>query len=285
MKAKLFVFLLGVFASVFSFAQTDSITVKNTQWNIQHIAPGVDLKQYAFQKNLFKANQYVSILDIKPSRKLFFDLAYQPLALVFTSKYGDSTHSIAALNGTFFDTKNGGSVDFIKSNGQVINENHLDKNNKRARHQQAALVFKNGHLKIAKWNGSNDWEKHLKGQDVMLTGPLLLFHKQKEALDTGAFNYLRHPRTAIAITKNKHILFITVDGRDEHAAGMSLYELTDLIRWLNSKDAVNLDGGGSTTLWVAGQPENGVVNNPSDDKKWGHQGERKVANAVLLKYR
>jgi exopolysaccharide biosynthesis protein len=283
MKAKLLVLLFAL-SSVFSFAQTDSITVQTAQWIVQTIAPGVELKQYAFPNNLFKSNQYVSILDIKPSHKLFFDLAYQPKELVYTSRYGDSTHSIAALNGTFFDTKNGGSVDFIKSDGQIISENNLDKN-KRARHQQAALVFKNGHLKIAKWNGSSDWEKHLKGQDVMSTGPLLLFKKQKEALDTGAFNYLRHPRTAVAITKNKHVLFIAVDGRDEHAAGMNLYELTDLIRWLNGKDGVNLDGGGSTTLWVAGQPENGVVNNPSDDKKWGHQGERKVANAVLLKYR
>lgn len=64
---------------------------------------------------------------------------------------------------------------------------------------------------------------------------------------------------------------------------MSLFELSKLMRWLKSDDAINLDGGGSTTLWINNQPENGVVNYPSDNKKWDHEGERKVANVVLLK--
>jgi exopolysaccharide biosynthesis protein len=64
---------------------------------------------------------------------------------------------------------------------------------------------------------------------------------------------------------------------------MTLFELTKLTRWLKSDDAINLDGGGSTTLWINNYPENGVVNYPTDNKKWDHAGERKVANVVLLK--
>jgi exopolysaccharide biosynthesis protein len=44
-----------------------------------------------------------------------------------------------------------------------------------------------------------------------------------------------------------------------------------------------MDGGGSTTMWVKNQPDNGVVNYPSDNKKWDHYGERKVANVILVR--
>ena len=64
---------------------------------------------------------------------------------------------------------------------------------------------------------------------------------------------------------------------------MRLFELTKLMRWLNANDAINLDGGGSTTLWINNYMGNGVVNYPTDNKKWDHEGQRKVANVVLLK--
>jgi exopolysaccharide biosynthesis protein len=66
---------------------------------------------------------------------------------------------------------------------------------------------------------------------------------------------------------------------------MNLFELTKLIRWLHASDAINLDGGGSTTLWINNYKDGGVVNFPTDNKKWDHEGERKVANVVLLKKR
>ena len=112
-----------------------------------------------------------------------------------------------------------------------------------------------------------------------MTGPLLVLHKQSEPLDTGEFNRVRHPRSAIALYSKKKIVFITVDGRHENAAGMSLHELTKIMHWLKVKDGINLDGGGSTTLWLQSQ---GVVNYPSDNKKWDHEGERKVANVLLI---
>jgi exopolysaccharide biosynthesis protein len=65
-----------------------------------------------------------------------------------------------------------------------------------------------------------------------------------------------------------------VDGRSELADGMSLYELQDYLLDLGCTDAINLDGGGSTTLWTNSQ---GVVNSPSDKS-----GERPVANVLLI---
>ena len=69
-------------------------------------------------------------------------------------------------------------------------------------------------------------------------------------------------------------MFVAIDGRSKSAEGMSLNEAQKYLVSLGCVNAINLDGGGSTTLWIK---NGGVVNHPSDDT-----GERDVANAVLL---
>jgi exopolysaccharide biosynthesis protein len=81
------------------------------------------------------------------------------------------------------------------------------------------------------------------------------------------------------------LLLLTVDGRSAESHGMSLPELTDFLLELGCRNAVNLDGGGSTTMWLAGRLFNGVVNMPSDNKRFDHEGERSVANAVVIRRR
>jgi exopolysaccharide biosynthesis protein len=284
MKSILVTLLIAGCLSGKALAQNDSITVVKADWKKEKIAPGVRLKTHWFNKqNLFEANQNISILEIKPNKNLMLDLGYDARTNTITSEFGRTTNSIAALNGTFFDIANGGSVDYIKSDGVVINENRLGKTGERAGHQKSALVFNKGKLSIAKFSGDSDWERSLQGEDIMVSGPLLIHNKLEEDLDSNAFNKTRHPRTAVALTKNKRVLLITVDGRHENSAGMSLFELTQLMRWLKARDAINLDGGGSTALWIKGYGENGIVNYPTDNKKWDHYGERKVANVILVK--
>jgi hypothetical protein len=83
----------------------------------------------------------------------------------------------------------------------------------------------------------------------------------------------KNPRTAIGVTANGGILMVVVDGRRPNwSVGLSLRKLAKLMRGLGAVQALNLDGGGSTTMVV----ENEVVNKPSD----GHL--RNVSNAVLV---
>ncbi|HEY6566178.1 MAG TPA: phosphodiester glycosidase family protein [Actinomycetota bacterium] len=84
----------------------------------------------------------------------------------------------------------------------------------------------------------------------------------------------KNPRTAIGVKANGTILLVTVDGRKGSSVGMTLIQLGKYMRTLGSVSAVNLDGGGGSTMWVDGQ---GVVNDPSD-----RSGERAVTNAVLV---
>ena len=284
-KKRLITILLSLYLLP-GFAQNaDSVSVVKTNWQKTKIARQVKLFRHHFDKNsLFGANENISFIEVKNSgRKAVFALAAEEKELIKTSDFGKRETAIAALNGNFFDVKDGGSVDYVRVNGKVINTNRPDKNNNRAKHQQAAVVIEKGKIAIKKWDGTADWETKLREENVLLNGPLLTYYEQNENLDTTSFTRLRHPRTCLGIKPNGRVILLTVDGRNENSAGMSLPELTKLMNWLGCTSAINFDGGGSTTLWIDGMPDNGVINYPTDNKKWDHNGERKVANVVLVK--
>ncbi|MGH7501925.1 MAG: phosphodiester glycosidase family protein [Longimicrobiales bacterium] len=88
-----------------------------------------------------------------------------------------------------------------------------------------------------------------------------------------AFAEQRHPRTALGWSDDRWF-WVVVDGRQHpYSDGMTLPELAHLFQRLGATNAMNLDGGGSSTLVAKGQ----VMNRPSDQ-----QGERPVGNALSL---
>jgi exopolysaccharide biosynthesis protein len=83
----------------------------------------------------------------------------------------------------------------------------------------------------------------------------------------------RAPRTAVGVTGDGKLLLIAVTGRQAyHSIGVTLEELAHIALELGAKDAMNLDGGGSSTMVVRDY----VMNTPSDGR------ERKVADAILV---
>ncbi|MCA9525460.1 MAG: phosphodiester glycosidase family protein [Myxococcales bacterium] len=85
---------------------------------------------------------------------------------------------------------------------------------------------------------------------------------------------VRHPRTAVGLSADRRQLILAVvDGRTAQSVGMTCAELGRLMRDLGADTAMNLDGGGSSTLWTS---RDGVVNRPSDGSP------RTVANHLAL---
>ena len=87
-----------------------------------------------------------------------------------------------------------------------------------------------------------------------------------------AFSSTSHPRTALGMTSDNKLLLATIDGRQPISGGISLPNLSALMRQYGAVNAINLDGGGSTTLSVKGL----IINSPSEGV------ERPVANALLV---
>jgi hypothetical protein len=95
-----------------------------------------------------------------------------------------------------------------------------------------------------------------------------------EALTPEVFTDVRHPRTVIGQDDRGAIWLITVDGRQpDYSIGMRFSDLQRLATRLRLTDALNLDGGGSTTMVVNGS----IVNKPSDAG-----GARAVGDAILV---
>ncbi len=109
-------------------------------------------------------------------------------------------------------------------------------------------------------------------------GPILLANGAVQTNPDGfnphSFVNARHPRTAIGVRKDATIVLVTVDGRQpKKSVGMTIPELTALMQELGCVEAMNLDGGGSTTMVLRGK----VVNSISDAT-----GERAVSDALLV---
>lgn len=82
----------------------------------------------------------------------------------------------------------------------------------------------------------------------------------------------RNPRSAIGYTADNHLIIVAVDGRESSSVGMTLTELANFMKSIGCFNAMNLDGGGSTVLYVNGK----VVNNPQV------KGGIALSNAIIL---
>ena len=82
----------------------------------------------------------------------------------------------------------------------------------------------------------------------------------------------RNPRSAIGYTKDNNLILVAVDGREGASVGMTLMELGRFMKSIGCVAAINLDGGGSTVMYVNGQ----VVNRPQ------MKGGIPLSNAIVL---
>ena len=278
--------LLGIILAVCSLGivkgQTvsDSLAIVSAQWKIESPQKGI-IHKYVSIPQLYQVPQSISLIEIDPGAGLKVGVTVSD-KMRETSKMASEQGAIAAINGSYFDMKRGNSVCFLKVDRQVVDTTTLGE---FARRVTGAVSIRKGKMKIISWN--RQIEKQYKGKKgiVLASGPLML--KDGRYCDWSLcekdFIRTKHPRSAVALTKDGKILFITVDGRfPKHAGGVSIPELAHLIRILGGKDAINLDGGGSTTLWLSGAPDNGIVNYPCDNKRFDHRGERTVPNILYI---
>ncbi len=112
------------------------------------------------------------------------------------------------------------------------------------------------------------------GAGLLVREGVLVPDWDDERFGVATFTTDRHPRTMIGVDGHAGVWLVTVDGRQrDHSLGMTFVELQRLARRIGLRDALNLDGGGSTTMVV----RNEVVNSPSD-----LTGARAVSDVLLV---
>ncbi len=287
--------LLTVVAMALAFAASaqniDSLAFMNAGWSVKKIGKGITLKQYHFTGNhkLFDSHQYISIVEIDVKKaKGRFALANDPGKITQTSKFAKDSGAIVAMNGTFYNMSVPyNCVTYFKKNGLLCYENT---EKMEQRDNAAVAITAKGVPFIEAADAQNPggvvdnqaWPERIEAPSVVASGPILLVDGKEAYLEECSFNAKRHPRSAMGI-KGKKVYLVAIDGRSaEHAQGMTLWEFADIMRFIGAEDAINLDGGGSTTLYVEGENGSGIVNHPSDNKKFDHEGERFVVNSILF---
>lgn len=174
------------------------------------------------------------------------------------------------------------SVRDLKGSSEIPEEGYVVSAVGKSRDWLKANVRKDSRLTFS-WrlntsepDDKTDWRRPysmLGGGPQLIKARKVAITDKQEKMATG-FATDRHPRTAIAQLDSGKLLLVTVDGRQLGISmGMSLYALADLLLELGAVEAMNLDGGGSTTMVV----HNKIVNKPSDQT-----GERPVSDAILV---
>lgn len=296
--SQLFLTLALVVIPSFLYAQAP----RGEGWTSEEIADGVSYYSFSGIDPVSGSAQEVFVIDLDlDNPKYVFRFSYSPTEKV-TSTVFKEKGAVAALNAAYEPT----SV-VIKVDGEMYSCMPYDTvmTTPVPNWKSEAAIYTDGHRGVR--IGFDGKDLDIAGQrafyassaapNILTSAPMLIdnFDPVGERFvdpslsgdDFNAFNYedptrhqgVRHPRTAVALTENNHLLLVAVDGRRKDIGeGMSARELTQfLVRNFNPQYAINMDGGGSTTLCVRGQgdPETHVVNHPTDNKrKYDHAGER-----------
>lgn len=264
------------------YNSNDSLRVVNAEWRVDSL-DGFTLKQYHFGNGeLFCSAQHFFVIEIPKDspRKLSFVC---DTVLTEVSSLAERNQAFAAINGSFFDMSYGNPVCYLRIDGLPCGENTPSKTDSvnRKYYQYATLLLRNGHPFLSIPDSNRLYEDKMKCKDIMTAGPMLVWKGQDvPQRDDRTFVTHRHNRTALGKRPDGSFILFVADGRfKDHAEGLSLFELQRVMRWLGCIEAINLDGGGSSTMYVG---DIGVINYPSDNGQHDHAGERPVSNAILI---
>lgn len=205
-----------------------------------------------------------------------------------TTGYLRDRHAQVAINASYFLPFEGGSKgaddyyphegDPVSASGAVIAQGRTVSPVETTLDERvdAMLCFRKGTARIV------DGQKCPDGfSDGVAAGPRMLDHGKAVAM-TLDYAIKPQPRTVFALSGDSRTAWIvTVDGRQPDSAGVGLPALADYLRSIGAREAINLDGGGSTTLAVEG-----ADGAPRILNRTIHTGivgrERPVANHVLV---
>jgi uncharacterized protein YigE (DUF2233 family) len=185
------------------------------------------------------------------------------------SDYAKKNRALVAINGDFFDEK-------MKPRGLAIGPCGAWEGTKDT---TSAGVIAAGRDRAAIYPQAEVMEKPEEWMTAAISGwPMIIRDCRaltaKEIPGSDVFTRSPHPRTAVGVNKEGTLLYLVVaDGRREGIPGLTLPELASFMReTLSVCSAMNVDGGGSSAMWV----KDNIVNVPSDGS------ERRVADHLAV---
>ena len=190
-----------------------------------------------------------------------------------TSVTAADNNAIVAFNGDYYGAN---STGYVIRNGVVYRDTIRENSN-----NGDLAIYKDGSFKII-YEDQISADQLVKDGVVnhLAFGPVLV-ENGEITVDTNTEvgqAMASNPRTAIGVIDENHYIIVVSDGRTSESKGISLYQLTEVMKSYGAKTAYNLDGGGSSTLYFNGQ----VINKPTTG---GNKiSERAVSDIVYIGY-
>ena len=186
-----------------------------------------------------------------------------------TSSIAEANGAILAVNGDYYGAQEKG---YVIRNGIVYRST--------ARGADVLCIYADGTMEVV-----ND--RDYTAEELVENGVWQAFSFGPGLVENGVISVdendevgrakASNPRTAIGLIDADHFVFVVSDGRTDESEGLSLYELAEFMQSLGVKEAYNLDGGGSSTMYFNGE----VINNPTSN---GKIKEREVSDIVYIGY-
>ena len=241
------------------------------------LAPGVVEKHFSFEgKDGKKIESFVVDVDVHnpsvsieagtPNDSTAFGL--QPVRQQANAANGGNHHVVAAVNADFYNMATGEPLGVVYKDGQAVKAQY-------SASQKFFGIKKSGEAIIGDatvYEGMKDQLQEALGGNAILVKNGQIYQTPQTGAD-------KEPRTAVGIKADGDVFFVVVDGRQEpYSSGISMPDLAQLMIDLGAVDALNLDGGGSSTFTTRelGGDNLEVDNQPSD------RSERSVANSWLI---
>lgn len=270
----------------------DSLALVTADWQWRDLGGGAEAGTASLQ--LFSSTQSISIIRF-PMRKWKVEvLERDGDEACSTSEMATYFGADMAMNGSYFNWDVTPAT-FVKDDGVVISSTSPDEE-----FRADGLLLINGkrrtRLRIMTSLQPDNAADSRRSREALSSGPMLVENGKVVGNEGDNSNFFvgRHPRSFMGYTlpgavpkgtlagpvkpSGRMVYLVVVDGRfPGQADGATIPELAFICRILGLHDAMNLDGGGSSTLW----DENlGVLNHPYDNRVFDHSGERRVPNSV-----
>ena len=193
-----------------------------------------------------------------------------------TSKIAKDNGAVAAINGGGFIDKSSEDSEWTgtggKPTGILMSEGNIifnDINNDDEKTQVMAITNK-GQLLVGSYSLN---EMREKGVTEAISFEPALVVNGKGTIKSGDGGWGIAPRTAIGQREDGSILFLVIDGRQTKSLGASLKDVQNIMLEYGAVNAINLDGGSSSTMYYEGE----IINNPCDPL-----GERSIPSIVYV---
>lgn len=243
-------------------------------WSVASQAPKMD--RLRVNAIVHYHSQQIAVDGLNRSRQEGEMVLYTPCFHRTTLTHLDG-EEVVVVDGVIQSIARGGSSK-IPEHGFVlsIQENHSLFNSFKMGMPLTVTMQVNPLMGIT---SADEWES----LNYVVGGTPLLIYKGVKVIDFESektiptFLSNRHARTAIGILSNGNWIFVVVD-KTGHFDGVTMYELADLMIELGCTDALNLDGGGSSTLVYEGI----IKNCPQGDEGTGNSRARRVSDAIVV---